>query len=224
MKKQLLLAMAFVATVFTVNAQEWNFSNMTVAEYSTTTTVNGLTMITDGAKALKINGSKKSFEDFSFTQRFQLPGAVKWDEAGENPINNTLSFPVAGNTTVTVIGVYGGSATGDPRPLICATGKDSEVGRFDYTFEGGLAKATFNYTGGATTLYLYSGYSGLNLYYIKAESTSVGISSTEAGKEVVATEYYNVIGMKLNEPAKGLNIVKNIMSDGSTDISKAYME
>jgi len=30
--------------------------------------------------------------------------------------------------------------------------------------------------------------------------------------------------MRLNEPAKGLNIIKNIMNDGSVDTKKVYFE
>ncbi len=51
-----------------------------------------------------------------------------------------------------------------------------------------------------------------------------GITDSAVNKEVVATEYYNVVGMRLNEPAKGLNIIKRIMSDGSVETTKACIE
>lgn len=54
---------------------------------------------------------------------------------------------------------------------------------------------------------------------------SVGISSsTASAKVIVATEYYNVAGIKLATPAKGLNIVRNIMEDGSVETVKAYIQ
>ena len=51
-----------------------------------------------------------------------------------------------------------------------------------------------------------------------------GISDIANSKEIVTTEYYNVVGMRLNEPAKGLNIIKNIMNDGSVETKKVYFE
>ena len=56
------------------------------------------------------------------------------------------------------------------------------------------------------------------------EGGATGITDSAVNKEVVATEYYNVVGMRLNEPAKGLNIIKRIMSDGSVETTKACIE
>lgn len=53
---------------------------------------------------------------------------------------------------------------------------------------------------------------------------TVGISFTDANKEIISSEYYNIVGMKLNTPAKGLNIVKNTMSDGTVETSKVYIK
>lgn len=52
---------------------------------------------------------------------------------------------------------------------------------------------------------------------------TASISSAATIKAIVATEYYNVAGIKLATPAKGLNIVRNIMEDGSVEVVKAYI-
>ncbi len=53
MKKQLLLVMAFVAGVFTANAQEWNFSDFTAGDIAETTVIDGLTIhASSGKKSL----------------------------------------------------------------------------------------------------------------------------------------------------------------------------
>jgi hypothetical protein len=225
MKKQLLLAMAFAAGVFTANAQEWNFSNFTAGDIAETTTIDKLTIHASSAKKVSIDGNKKSFEDYSFTQRLKLGGTGSFDAETGAPTERVLSFPVSGNATITIIGTHA-SSSGDARNLMVTAGsKDVEVGSMEVT-PGEITKKEITYTGAATTIYVYSASSGINLYLLSVkESTGPsGVSSTEAGKQIVATEYYNILGMRLDEPAKGLNIVKTIMDDGSSETTKAYME
>ena len=225
MKKQLLLVMAFVAGVFTANAQEWNFSDFTAGDIAETTVIDGLTIHASSGKKVSIDGSKKTFEDYSFTQRLKFGGTGGFDAETGEPIDRILSFPVSGNATITVIGTHA-SSSGDARSLMVTAGsKDNEVGSMEVT-PGEITKKEIIYTGEATTIYVYSASSGINLYLlsVKENGTPSGIVSAEAGKEVVATEYYNVVGMRLNEPAKGLNIIKRIMSDGSVETTKACIE
>lgn len=224
MKKQLLLAMAFVAGVLTANAQEWNFSDFAAGDIVETTTIEGLTIHASSAKKISIDGSKKSYEDYSFTQRLKFGGTGGFDEETGEAVERVLSFPVNGNATITVIGTHA-SSTGDARTLmITAGGKENEVGTME-VIPGEITKKEISYTGDATTIYVYSASSGINLYLLGVtESGSTGITSADAEKQVVATEYYNVLGMRLNEPAKGLNIIKKIMDDGSSVTTKAYME
>ena len=205
MKKQLLLVMAFVAGVFTANAQEWNFSDFTAGDIAETTVIDGLTIHASSGKKVSIDGSKKTFEDYSFTQRLKFGGTGGFDAETGEPIDRILSFPVS--------------------LMVTAGSKDNEVGSMEVT-PGEITKKEIIYTGEATTIYVYSASSGINLYLlsVKENGTPSGIVSAEAGKEVVATEYYNVVGMRLNEPAKGLNIIKRIMSDGSVETTKACIE
>jgi hypothetical protein len=48
----------------------------------------------------------------------------------------------------------------------------------------------------------------------------VGVDKMDNNATIVNTEYYNIMGVKLAEPAKGVNIIRHNMSDGSVKISK----
>lgn len=55
------------------------------------------------------------------------------------------------------------------------------------------------------------------------KGTSHALTATK-GKTVVSVEYYNVVGVKLSKPERGLNIVKKTMSDGTTVTTKLYIK
>lgn len=232
MKKQLLLAMAIIGLSFNLSAQTWNFSEVypdaaTVkVSHTTTTTVEGLTIYAEAGKAIDFDKSGKTFEDEKFTVRLKFGGTSAWDEAGETPLNRVISFPVSGNTTITVVGTHA-SSEGTPRTLMCTAGsKENVVG--DFAFSPSVVdKATFNYEGDATTIYLFSAASGINLYKVSAipagEGGSTGIVDSSINKEVVSVEYYNAVGVRTKESTKGLNLVKSTMSDGSVTVEKIYI-
>jgi hypothetical protein len=50
----------------------------------------------------------------------------------------------------------------------------------------------------------------------------VGINNLNASTVVVKTEYFNMLGVKLLEPADGINIIRNTMSNGSIVIRKTF--
>ena len=51
--------------------------------------------------------------------------------------------------------------------------------------------------------------------YEKYGNSTVGISSTDGQDKVAGNQYFNVAGQRSNSPAKGLNIVRQTMKDGS---------
>lgn len=55
-------------------------------------------------------------------------------------------------------------------------------------------------------------------------STPDNIGKTETSNVVIITEYYTIAGIKLNAPQKGINLVKNIMEDGSVKTSKVILK
>lgn len=59
------------------------------------------------------------------------------------------------------------------------------------------------------------GYACMNWYkewYMK--QTDTGIEQKVNDAEVVATYYYNIAGVKVNKPEKGIYVVKQLLKDG----------
>lgn len=50
------------------------------------------------------------------------------------------------------------------------------------------------------------------------------IETTGMESEIIATEYYNVAGVKVTELATGITIVKNVMKDGSVKVNKVFVK
>jgi hypothetical protein len=53
-------------------------------------------------------------------------------------------------------------------------------------------------------------------------ANTVGVNDMKSSATVVKTEYYNTLGVKLSQPANGLNIIRKTMSDGSSVTSKRF--
>jgi len=51
----------------------------------------------------------------------------------------------------------------------------------------------------------------------------VGVKNLNASKTIVKTEYFNMLGVKLSQPANGINIVRKTMSDGSIVTTKTVL-
>ena len=62
---------------------------------------------------------------------------------------------------------------------------------------------------------------------VKFELTTeslTSISGTSIHKKIVATEYYNLKGMKMQTPVEGLNIVRRIYEDGTVEAEKVLIK
>lgn len=230
MKKQLLLAMAFVAAL-TVNAQTYAVQNGDA--------------ITKDTEITSVDGVKLKFGSDTYSTKTSNDidgGAVytAYASGGANPVDgNGLAFdktdaevPTVGtlytlemskNGTMEVAVVLNpnkkffiledGVALPDYDAMTVA---DKYYGTYSFPVKSGKTYTVFC-TGSKLGFYGFT-------FTPEGGGDPTGISSAEAGKQVVATEYYNVLGMRLNEPAKGLNIVKKIMDDGSSETTKTYME
>lgn len=154
-------------------AQEWNFSSEGFSALGTiteTVTVQGLTISASADAAVVVDANNKSLDGMDFTSRLKLGGSGSFDAEGK-PLARVLSFPVSGNATITVIGMSSSSSA--DRQLIVASGaKRDTVGIFP-ALGTPISKGEFNYTGGPTTIYLYSPSSGVNLYYVKSSVSAV---------------------------------------------------
>ena len=70
-----------------------------------------------------------------------------------------------------------------------------------------------------------SRYAGATLAVVEGGGVTSGINGVEAsGAETLSTEYYSASGMRLNGPQKGLNIVRQRMSDGTVKTVKVIVD
>jgi len=214
MKKTLLFIAVACISTFTVNAQKtWNFSNFTIATFAATTTVNGLQIMAALGTEVSIDANAKVNSTYSFTQRLKLGGSGAWVSGNRYmPTTRALVFNVTGPGSITVAALSSSSSA--ERRLILTNGTDSLTSiAAPGTYVDGtnnIPLTTYQYTGGAATLYLYSVSSGVNIYLLDVSSaiaTSVnkvlvneGVAYN--GKEIsntksLALEVYTILGKKV---------------------------
>jgi hypothetical protein len=189
--KLITIAIVLLLSSWSVNAQqEWNFSNTTSFPTGSgypagvTTVVNGLSIIPGvGIADFGVVGpSAKTLGGVAYTNRFKMNGAGYSPSAdGDNipatnmPTLRYLSFPVTGNTTITVDGASNTTAT---RNLFVTDGTNF-IGKMTFAGSGG-AEQTLSYYGPATTLYVFSSgtsSSSINLYDIRIAPAPPAITS-----------------------------------------------
>jgi hypothetical protein len=153
----------------------WNFSDdafknaflaggASTLSFTQNYTVDGLEIIAGGSE-MRYTTSSQSMDGYSFTHRLQLNGTG-------DITKRTLKFDVEGPSMITVYMITG--SNGSDRPLVLHNGTE-ELGRLNTGTDGSnLTKETFSYTGGAGSIYIYSGNSGINLYGLKVETGSGG--------------------------------------------------
>ncbi|MDR0711397.1 MAG: cadherin-like beta sandwich domain-containing protein [Prevotellaceae bacterium] len=149
--------------------KEWNFSSeafknaLPSSETSNTIVagstidVDGLTIIS-GTSTMTYGTNSKSADGYSFTYRLQLGGTG-------STTSRTVKFDVTGSCTIAVYMITGSGS--NVRPLVVHNGTD-ELTRLN-TEGSDIKKYEYSYTGGAGTIYLYSGDSGINLYLVKVD-------------------------------------------------------
>lgn len=198
-----LLSVLFLGFIgITSYAQVWNISETpfgAVTTYSTTTVVNGLTIYSPAGE-VTIDANNKSIGEFTFTYRLKLGGTGTFTDP-TTPAARVLSFSVTGNTTITIIGMSS-SGTADRTLVIASGNQTTEVGRFT-ALGASISSADFNYTGGPTTIFLFSTSSGVNLYYIKAVSIPTGINDTQIKQmKIFPNPAAENVSINVNEPSQ----------------------
>ena len=169
MKKLFTLFAALVVSLAasaTADA-EWNFSDdaWQSLTYSADTTYNGLTIHASSSKTVVIESNSKTFDGVSYTKRLKFGGTGSTS-------GRTVSFDVTGSCAIYVAAVS--SNTTDDRILNGSTLSDDSFSVFDTMTASCSSNSsdTLYYSGDATTIYLYSASSGLNLYDIQVFYTS----------------------------------------------------
>ncbi len=166
MKKLFTLLVVFFAAISYANAQNWtktwNFSTWEDQTIKATTTIDGLTVAATEDASVAVDANSKTVDGVEYTKRLKLGGTGKAE-------SRHLKFDVAGPATIKVIRISS-SSSGGARTLNVAAGTfDNVIGTIEAPDGGNPAYDSFEYTGEATTLYLYSASSGINIYAIYVE-------------------------------------------------------
>ncbi|MGM0620021.1 MAG: T9SS type A sorting domain-containing protein [Bacteroidota bacterium] len=191
-----------------VTAGEWNISTddfNALGELTETTTVNGLTIFAHSGKTVTIDENSKSLEGMDFTHRLKLGGSGDFDDDGM-PLGRVVAFDVSGNAKITVMGMS--SSSSEDRELHLAAGHEDEIFATFPALGEEISKGEYFYTGEATTIYLYSPSSGVNIYYLKVEE---GVEEPPAeGEWNFSLAAFNALGDMIEDTTvNGLNIHAN---------------
>ncbi|MBQ1627326.1 MAG: hypothetical protein II100_07450, partial [Prevotella sp.] len=142
-----------------VNAQTvYDFSKWDAITYTSTTTKDGLTVTASSDKTVAVDANSKSIDGYTFTKRLKFGG-------GGSETARYASIEIPDNGTITAYYISGKS--GDARTLNIATGTFNNVVASEPNDGKSIGSITYSYTGNdATTVYVYSAGSNINLYGI----------------------------------------------------------
>ncbi len=140
----------------------WNFSDedfSSLGNITSETTVRGLHIVATEEKYITVEtlSAEQVLGDETFTYRFKFNGSGSADY-------RHVWFGVSGECTVEIYLISAKNT--ETRTLNIATGSFANV-QSTLSAEPTLTKKTYHYTGDATTIYLYSANSGINLYGIR---------------------------------------------------------
>ncbi|MBQ5578977.1 MAG: hypothetical protein IIT40_09070, partial [Prevotella sp.] len=142
-----------------VNAQTvYDFSKWDAITYTSTTTKDGLTVTASTEKTVAVDANSKSIDGYTFTKRLKFGG-------GGSETTRYASIEIPGNGTITAYFMSGKS--NNERTLNIATGTFNNVVASAPNDGNSIGSVSYSYTGNeATTVYVYSAGSGINLYGI----------------------------------------------------------
>lgn len=196
-----LLAVALIGGSMSVNAQKtWNFSTWEARDYTTTETIEDLTVVATSDKKIVIDGSNKTINDVKYTQRLKFGGSGAED-------SRNVNFQVDGPCTI-AIGATSSSNDADRVINVAASTFDNIIGEISAP-GGSVVEGTVSYTSSEpTTIYVYSKSSGANIYYITVTPDgSAGINGVVAEEEADPnTPVYNLAGQRVDKNTKGILI------------------
>ncbi|HKM93724.1 MAG TPA: T9SS type A sorting domain-containing protein [Prolixibacteraceae bacterium] len=153
---------------FVLNAQEWNISAdnfNALGSIQADTTVEGLTIYASAEKSVVVDANDKTAGDMSFTHRLKLGGSgTVTDSVAPERV---VAFDVEGDVTITVAAMS--SSAGEDRNLVMTTLAGDTLGVY-LALGSELTMTEFEYTGEATTIFIFSENKGINIYYLKSEA------------------------------------------------------
>ena len=139
----------------------WNISDdafNSLGTLTSNTIVNNLLIAAGANAAVTVDGSSKTVDGISFTSRLKLGGAGTTE-------SRHVSFMVTGSCNITAY-LISSSSSADRTLNIAAGTFDNVVGSMSAPGTA-VNKQSFDYSGDATTFYLYSSSGGVNIYGIR---------------------------------------------------------
>ena len=191
-------------------ANSWNFSETgwTAGDITTNTTINGLTLTSNGSDSKwTIDGSNKSVEGVSYSQRLKSGGTGGFSEAGEE--KRTMKFDVTGDCTIYIDCCSASSS--EERSINIYTkaytkeSTEADIAKTIPAVAGNPVRQTYSYTGSATTITIQPA-GGSNFYGIFVKSGATGITKTVFNANDVNAPAYNLAGQKVDKSYKGVVI------------------
>lgn len=204
--KKLFLAVALIATTFTANAvdKDWNFSTWALQPlgYPAAYTIVDELMLCNPTVSPTfgvIDGSNKTIDAVAYTQRFKMGGAGGVVAPTYKPVQRTIAFNVAGNSTIKVGFVTG--STGASRSVLITDGTNLIATAAESLNTGISCNAS--YVGPAATIYIY-GDASINIFDIQATNvTTASVTSPLASgiNEAAASDVLSKVGDNLVNPS-----------------------
>ncbi len=212
-----------IAAMISVQAQTWNASTMDAATYEENYVYEGLTIYASTERPVVIDENSKSAGDYSFTQRIKMGGSAGWTDA-TTPSGRVLGFDVTGNCTITVYVMSSNSSATD-RYVAVYAGDNNTTLMEENVLPTSLAGYSATYTGDATTIFVASTNSGINIYGIDVSYGGTKSRDLKAANgKIVSTEYYSITGKRIDAEAsnlpKGVYIKKVTFENGKIASSK----
>ena len=134
-----------------------------MGEINATVTIKGLTIHAKADKTVVVEPNAKTLDGMEFTTRMKLGGAGSLEAGAEYGV---VSIDVTGNTTISVAAISSSSSADREFVFINAAGDTLHTAP---VYGANIDWAVFDYVGDATTIYMASKSSGINIYYVKAE-------------------------------------------------------
>lgn len=207
----LTMGMVLQGNILTVEAAStsWNFKDSAFKNLGTITSnlsINGLTLLANSSKNMSVIADKQTVSGTTYTYALALSG-------GGSTSYRAVKVPVNGAATVKVTLKSSGNSV---RKLVIADTDGKSLTTL--STETSAATKTYDYTGSAGYIYLYSSGSGINIYKIQIDdkstsssgSTSSGSSSSDTsagGNQIVVKNGATTLASAIKSAKAGTTIV-----------------
>jgi fructosamine-3-kinase len=159
-------------------AQEWNITDPEFNALGTlteTTIINGLTIYATEEKDVTVDDNSKSINGMDFEYRLKLGGSGTFEEGV--PVGRVVSFDIPANATLSI--ALQSSSSSSDRELLVVDANTEDTLTIMPALGETIGWVDYEYEGEATTLWVYSKSSGINLYYIKAEAPTIPVEPAD---------------------------------------------